>query len=376
MWAIFNFGDPNERYQQFLRVGKPRFQSFIESLLLHDQIVVPTDDYMSLAVLLGVLGQDPVVDLIDGGTISFLRVKGALAYIGNGGGIQAYEILHNRKNRSPFCAPLDEAINWAIGGLAAKVDSNLVVRKAMDATQEVALSTIVDAVRHETYMDILGSSDLRALFAIRNEDMSHLAGVEPNQVRIYGGPDAKDQRSDEIGSVLQLAHANVELRVAEAAGCEDSSTSSPVGHVLKAKEERVSAALSAKESFLVLREISGIPDVGELVLSKRVALRQLMRLRSSRSGEQFREWFHKNCRDDPVKTGKEYVALLKEVPAAQSGLGRVMRFLVTQGLGVVNPVVGGVASAVDSFFLDRLWRGASPKFFIERLEQLADYRTA
>jgi hypothetical protein len=372
MWAIFNFGDPNERYQQFLQVGKPRFQAFIEGLLLYDQIVVPTDDYMSLAVLLGVLGQDPVVDLMDNGAITFLRVKGALAYIGNGGGIQAYEILSNRKNRSPFCAPLDEAINWAIGGLATKIDFNLVVRKAMDATQEVALSTIVDTVRHETYMDILSSSHLRALFAIRNEDMSHLAGVEPNQVRIYGGPDAKDQRSDEIGSVLQLAHANVELRVAELAGCDDSSTSSPVGHILKAKQERVAPDLSAKKAFLVLREISGIPDVGELVLSKRVALRQLMRLRNSRDGEQFREWFHNNCRDNPVTTGKEYASLLKEVPATQSALGRVMRFLVTQALGLVNPAVGGVANAADSFFLDRLCRGASPKFFIERLAQLSD----
>jgi len=54
-----------------------------------------------------------------------------------------------------------------------------------------------------------------------------------------------------------------------------------------------------------------------------------------------------------------------------SGLARVIRFLAIQAVGLVNPVAGSAASAIDSFVLKRIIRGSSPKFFIERLDQLA-----
>jgi len=302
MWAVFNYGNPNERYQRFLQSGRPRFSSFLESIILHDGVVVPTDDYMSLAVLIGVLGEGSVLRLLDSGALGFLRMKGALAYVGNGGGLQSYELRSGDDKMAPLCAPADEAIAWAIGGLNTKVDVEQVTRKVLDATCEISLSTIKDVVQHETHMDVLNSPYLRAQFAIRNREMNRLAGIEANQVRIYGGPDSGDSRSDEIATVLKLAHANVELRAAEIAGCDDSSTSSPIGHMLKAKQERTGVELPPGQAFSVLCEISGLPDVGDAVLSGRVKVRQLLRLRNSRSGVQFRRWFHENCRQDPLTT--------------------------------------------------------------------------
>lgn len=79
-----------------------------------------------------------------------------------------------------------------------------------------------------------------------------------------------------------------------------------------------------------MREISGIPDIGELVLSQKVTIRELIPLRRSRSGEQFREWFHENCREAPVRTSKEYMMLLKEIVGAKSTTGRIIRFVVTR----------------------------------------------
>lgn len=371
MWAIFNFDDPNQRYNRFLKEAKPKFQSFIESIILHEQIIVPTDDFMSLAILLGVLGQDSVIELMDNGVLGFLRIKGALSYIGNGGGLQAYEILTKEKEHQPFCSPKEDAIKWAISELNSQIDLDTVTQKVLKVTQELDLSDIKDEIRHETYMDVLKSQYLRAHFLIRSDNMDRLSGIGPDVVRVFGGHEVKVERSDEVSTILMLAHANVELRGAEYVGCDDSSTLSPVGHLLKAKQERVQLDLPSDDAFVIFREISGIPDIGELVLSKKLKISDLIRLRKSRNGQQFRQWFHENCRQDPVRTGREYSLLLKDVPAIQAEGSRIIRFLVTLAVGLINPIASVLTGLTDSFVLDRILRGVSPKFFIERLDKLS-----
>lgn len=99
---------------------------------------------MSLAVLLGVLGQDSVVELIEEDALGFLRVRGSVAYIGNGGGIQAYGIYSRGNHARPFCAPMDEALKWAIQGISAKIDHALLLQKVIPASQELDLGTITE----------------------------------------------------------------------------------------------------------------------------------------------------------------------------------------------------------------------------------------
>ena len=56
-------------------------------MLLYDKVIVPTHDFMSVVILISVFGEDGVAELIENNAVSFVRVKGALAYIGNGGGL-------------------------------------------------------------------------------------------------------------------------------------------------------------------------------------------------------------------------------------------------------------------------------------------------
>ena len=72
MWSIWNFGDANERYQNFLSRGKPEFSNFIENTLLYEEVYVPTQDYLSLTILLGVLGEDSIQELLSCGTLKFV----------------------------------------------------------------------------------------------------------------------------------------------------------------------------------------------------------------------------------------------------------------------------------------------------------------
>lgn len=373
MWAMYNFGDPNIRYQRFLSNGRPAFKSFIESILLYDSVVVPTQDFLSLTILLGVLGESTLLDLIHANSLKFLRVKGAFCYIGNGGGIKSYEIFSKPDNPSPFCAPLEEAVFWAIDGLSEKYKDPTLLKAVLNATSEVEMRVLYEVMRHETYMDILNSTYLRNLFAIRNKYMDRLAGIGPKQVRIYGGTDSDSWKGDEIDMVLLLASTNLELYLMNDAKCEDMITSNPIGHVLKAKAKRCNVDQANGEAFTFLQQITNVPDIGEGALTKQVDVKDLLKIKNSKNGTDFRKWFHSYCRGDTKSISKEYINLLKQVPKINSLPVRIMRFILTAGIGTIpmaGSLLGTAVSAVDSFFIERWLRGSSPKFFIEDLKQV------
>lgn len=309
-----------------------------------------------------------MIRLMTDGGLKFARINGSIAYIGNGGGLQAYQIRRPDKQPMPHCAPIDASISWALQSPKIKSTDPLLAKLVHDNTVEIDAKALAGRLRHETYMDVLNSADLRANFAIRNTHLDRLAGIEPNQVAIYGGR-GSEWNENEITTILALANTNMELYVADAVGALDLSTCNPVGHLIKAKAERVFGKTAAS-AFANLREISDTPDIGEAVLQGEASLDKLLRLVHSRNGQEFRNWFHKNCRTDPLETSRAYARLLKEIPYIQSRPAKIRRFIITGALGMV-PYASLVASAIDSFFLERWFRGWSPKFFIEDLSQLS-----
>lgn len=371
-WALFNFGDPNARYQAQLNTAQPSFKHLIEGVLLYPKVVLPTQDYLTLSVLVGVLGQRAVIHLLESRRIAFIRVKGALAYIGNGGGIQAYSIQSPVGAPSAFCAPVPDAIQWALRGLAIDSIDPSLPRLVEQATLELDANSLVDDVRKETYADILSSPLLQQSFSVLNTDLDHLAGIEPNQVRIYGGPQIA-WSGDEIDAVLALAATNLELRLAEAVQCLDASTASPMGHMLKAKAGRVFESSESAKSFSELCEIANVPDIGEAVLQNAVSVEQIVRLSDTRNAAEFRTWFHAHCRDNPLETAKQYVELLRDTPRIQTVPAKIIRLIVTTLVGlipIIGQIVGPAASALDSFYIERVLRGHSPKYFIDELRQI------
>ncbi len=375
MWAVFNLAPPDQRYQKFLERSRPAFKHLIDGILLHEEILVPTQDFLSLSIMIGVLGEDAVLDLLEKGCLKFLRVKGAFAYIGNGGGIKTFEILTEDEKPIACRRPLEEAVNWALNSLNPKPNelsqlSTLVIAN----TREIDAVSIEEVIRHETYMDVLNSPYLRNLFALRNQQMNNLFGIAPNQVRIYGGPDS-DWRGDEVDIVMSLAQTNIELLLAQNENCTDVATASPTGHLIKAKAERSLGGIEAANAFAFIREISEVPDIGEGVLEKKITVKNLLKLRETRNAEQFRIWFHAHCRDNPVKAAKECNKLFRQVPMIQSVPMRILRFIITNVPGYVpipgvGPAISTAVGIIDSFFLENWCRGKSPKFFIDDLRQL------
>jgi hypothetical protein len=374
--CLADYGPLEVRAQTFLSGGRPPMKSLIESMLLFDQIVIPTNDYMPLALLISVLGERTVRQLLDDDALKFARFKNSIAYAGGGVGI-ALLSLYNSDGKTPkyFSAPTDEAVRNAVGATIAKDKSGL-SRLAFQGTVEFALENadhaFANAVYNETgqNLSILSHpfhADLRRLPGVTNTDVRGLSGV--------WGPG----QDDDVFQILRVAQACMESVAAGATECDDVYTADQVSQLYKTGLSRVASRLDYGSQYTELREIADLPDIAELALMDKSKLEDILKLRNSSSGFAFRKWFHQNCMGDPVNAAKEYASVLKEIPKVQSAPIKTIRFLATVAVGAMtlplDPLVGfgaaTVASSIDSFLVDRIFKGASPKIFIERLSDIA-----
>lgn len=367
LWAVFNGDEPNERFAKFVRRSQPAFRRLVESLILHPQTIVPTDDYMSLAVLLHVFGVEPLEVLLESGRVRFARLRGSIGYVGGGRGLDYFEVLDSERRPRPHAAPLEEAVATVVEAFGSKIQNQRrFAALVTGASEEIEAAALLQHVRDATYNEIGTSEDLRAVFGVSEIDLDNLPSVPSNQVRIFGGIDTP-WTGDAGDVVMAIATVHLEARIAELTGAVDVSTTTPVGHVLRAQLSSLTTDTAA--SFAELIEMADVPDVGEAVLTGAVSMKEILRLVETRNGEQFQEWFHQNCRSNVKTTAREYGALLRDVAPPQKFSVKVIRFITTALLSKI-PVVGEIASGLDMFFLDRWLRGNSPKYFIEDLSQL------
>jgi hypothetical protein len=370
MSVVFNLDGLH--LKRFLKHKISSVYSFIESILLHDEIIIPIQDYLSVAALLHLLGEDIVIELLELGLLKFVRLKGVMIYIRGSeedGNLVALESVGNPSVANS--APKSQAINAAFNVLTTEVKNrDLLLRLLMQATEEVTMGSIVDEIRDETYQDIQRTPLWRDSYSLGDTQLKKFPGLEPMEARTLG-PNSKPNK-DVIDALLSIALTNIELRLAQKLGCIDSSTASPVGRVLKLKFQRNLKYFESEKAFADLREIAAVTNIGEAVLKDKSLFSYILKLRQSRNGEEFRQWFHKNCREDKKNIASEYNKLIRETPLIQSKKSRILRFIVTSALGFIpgiGPSLGLGAGAVDNFFIDELLKGNSPKFFIDDLYQ-------
>ncbi len=375
MWMYFTFENGQPRCDRFLASAKPVFKSLLEGALLYDEIVVPTQDFLALTVLVGILGKQAVIELVESETLKFVRLKGTFAYANNDLGVVAFHMSGEGKEY-PFCAPTEQAITVALTSAPGQSNDPGFVRKILDATTEVRAMELENVLRQETMNDIK-STYLRSHFAMCDDLRSRYAelGRAQAEAKMHIMTD-KHGESDapEIYGIISVLRMNLDLWLAQHVGCVDGTSSGPIGHVLKGKTERSLAGQAATTSFATLRQVADLPDLGAGIMAGQIKVDQLIKLAKTRRGEQFRQWFHDACRDDPILVAKEYVTLLREIPRAQSLPIRILRFLAVNAVGLI-PGFGTVANftigVVDSFFIESWLKGNSPKYFIDDLRQLA-----
>jgi hypothetical protein len=86
-----------------------------------------------------------------------------------------------------------------------------------------------------------------------------------------------------------------------------------------------------------------------------------------------RDWFGKGA---PPETSDEILRRYVESFGQRSWIEalptKLLRFAVTTGIGLIEPISGVVVSAVDTFLLNKWFPGKSPRLFMKQAKVMLD----
>jgi len=270
----------------------------------------------------------------------------------------------------PQDSDIEASIEAGLSVIDAKINDKQKLR-TLFAQQSIPLELpeIVGSIKYDSYADLKGTTSWRDSYELSNIDLLALPGMEEMQVRVLG-PETSI-RNDVVDTLLSLALFNIELYLSENFQCASSSTGSPLGDSIDLKIDRLTNQSVRSENMWSLLEINDVPDLGKFDISERRYFEQLLKITTSSHASEFRKWFHERKSLDEKEVFKEYLKIQREVPGVQRLPTKVLRFVICTALGVVSPVLGTGASALDTFVVEKLFKGRSPKFFID---DLRDFR--
>ncbi|NIR51129.1 hypothetical protein GWO43_21215 [candidate division KSB1 bacterium] len=349
-------------------------------LLLYDKLAFPTNDFGITAALVSWLGPELFLEALEQNTFSFLRMKSFLGYSGNGVGLSFFSMQPSpsakrnewwqqaRFGNSDQSAELQ--LKHMCGSLASN-DLQKILTKLLSATCELNFDDdyFKKEFQHECYADVAKNPKLSKFIfdhvgpEVNHLDLVNLPGVATNSVRVS----ALGRVTDPIGLVLRVAEANLEMLIASYLGNSDLFTAEGVDNLLENKLSR-SGILS--EGFCTLLELNDIPDIGLAVREGRMNLKRIWAIRKKKASSDFRRWLRELQPENVRELEKAFVNSLVEDSMISSLPAKVIRFCITTVAGLMNPIAGLATGTVDSFFVDKLFKGFAPKIFFDELRKL------
>jgi len=338
-------------------------KSICEDLILHDQILIPTTDFLTADGLILIVGEKGFIDLLESERIKFLRTRCVFSYVRGKGKDGGLAIFSDPENKRPQNSRLEESVSAGLSVIQDQVkDKNKLKELLIKNTFTLETSTILNKVRREAIADLKESILWKSDYELQKPDLLALPGMEKMQVRVIGAE--HDPAKNIVDTLLALVLYNADLYLAEKYECISTSPFYPIGDLLRLKAQRVQRGF---EGLWELFEINGVPDLALADFGKET-FSGFHRITQSRKAESFRRWFHSLKTLDRKEILKEYLSIIQEVPWTQKLPTKVFRFVATTGLGLI-PGIGQLASFFDSFIFDRLFQKESPKFFIDDLNR-------
>jgi hypothetical protein len=121
-----------------------------------------------------------------------------------------------------------------------------------------------------------------------------------------------------------------------------------------------------EERFNRVVEIAGLPDI-EAASERPIDVDALLELRNSAECREFRAWLRKVDEADDSEIKARMSSFSEHARRFfASGRIRIARFLVTIGVGTINPPAGVFASALDQFLIDKVVGRPGPASFLSK----------
>ena len=348
-------------------------------LLIYDRIVIPTKDYGIVPILAGWLGINDFLDALETNTFGFVHQSAMLGYAGNGAGIVSFVIGPSETRefkwwQQAVYSDASTAIDLQLKhlNLSSKIRSRLLAL-VMKNSQSIDLtsSSFDKLVVHESYIDILSSSELKSYIARlsgdpRKVDLTRLPGIDPNELKVFQYGLFKEP----VDVVLHIAAINLSILMATQADGHDLYAPDGAERLLKAKILHSNVGLRSLINFVRLLDLNNLPDPGAAIVSGEITLSDIWRIRKGKDARRFREWLRSANADDARELERLYVSSLGEKNFVDSLPIRLLRFAVTIAAGAFSPIAGLGVDVVDSFFVDRWLKGYTPKILLDQLHNL------
>lgn len=363
--ALFN--PDGGHLQRYINRRTVITKSFCEDLILHDQILVPTQDYLTACGLILIIGEKGFIELLERDKLKFIRTRGGFGFI-SGKGPAEIGVFHDPSNQRPIDSPIEQSVDAGLTVIEDKIKEKKKLHKVIVQNSfSIEWTTILKAVKRESIRDLKYTETWKSEYESNSPDFIVLPATKKVQVRVIGP--MYDPMANVADTLLALTLYNSDLYLAEKFGCQDISPFYPIGDLLEIKRNRLLKATGYSDKLWTLLEINGVPDLSQIDLTKGSNLRDLLAVSTNRNAKDFRDWFHKNQELSEKEILREYLGVLQRVPWIQKLPSKMLRFIVTSVFGAVPPL-GQAISFFDSFIIDKLFKGRSPKFFIDDLTNI------
>lgn len=112
--------------------------------------------------------------------------------------------------------------------------------------------------------------------------------------------------------------------------------------------------------FKCIVNLKGIPDLYNLYKHSTITMDDVLNCRNSFSGGLFRKWYSSSDYNE-----KEILQRLVNKGEKESNVAKLARFIYPNVLGIINPLTGILASAIDGYIVNKIIEGWSPSLFID-----------
>ncbi len=342
-------------------------KSFCEDLILHDQILVPTQDYLAACGLILIVGEKGFIELLERDKLKFVRTSGVFGFISGKGPGEIGVVLDPSKQR-PQDSPIEQSADAALRVIEDRIKEKKKLHEVIVRNSySIEWTTILKAVKRESIQDLKYTQTWKSEYESNSPDFIVLPATNNVQGRVIGpGFDPKTNVAD---TLLALTLYNSDLYLAEKFEVQDISPFYPIGDLLEIKKNRLLKATGYSDKLWTLFEINGVPDLSQIDLTQGSNLSDLLEVVTDKNAKDFRDWFHKNQELSEKEILHEYLGVIQQVPWIQRLPSKALRFAVISVSGLV-PILGLAISFFDSFIVDKLFRGRSPKFFIDDLTNI------
>lgn len=349
-------------------------------LLLYDQIIIPTANFLILPVLRQILGEGVFDQLVQNKIIVFVRYSEWFCYIGGGGGLGLIKVEMPNKGANlahALFSSTEQSIDLALRNTLPKSGvhrSRILKNLLLDNLVEVDISTTFQELKTETYQDINESPYLRNLYDFdrRGGSLNSLRGIKKNQVRVCAPHSEDENKSKEIWTLLNIAFENFILNLSSQVGVDEITGDNSSLNLLKAKGSRVGMPIEGINAFTQIQSYSEIPDIGSSFSKKLISPETILEIRQTENAKIFRNWLSQskpNERKDEI-LGR-YIDDISKLSTIDKLPSKIFRFVSTCIASAGGELSGTAASFADSFLVNKWFPKKTPKLFMQDLKTLS-----